>query len=112
MKWISKVILVDITFCLLNVSAKSNSVKKEKWTALLEKGFTKDWVVFMGVPQGTVTDLEGDPSSDGKKGNPLRLNSDPKKVFSVENIGGEAVLHIPGEICGAITSKKNTRITT
>ena len=90
-----------------SVFLQENAVKKEKWTLLLEKGLKKDWVIFMGVPHGTVTDLEGvDPSSDGKKGKPLGLNNDPKNVFSIENMGGETILHISGEIYGAITSKK------
>lgn len=81
--------------------------KKEKWKPLLDKNYQQNWDVFIGVPHATVKGLEGvDPESNGIKGKPLGLNNDPKKVFSFEEEGGETVLHISGEIYGALTSKK------
>ncbi|MGB3149097.1 MAG: DUF1080 domain-containing protein [Maribacter sp.] len=89
-----------------NYSTKSIDISK-KWTNLLNEDHANYWEVFIGVPHGTVTDLAGiDPESDGKKGVPLGLNNDPKKVFKIEQKAGETILHISGEIYGALTSKE------
>ncbi len=77
----------------------------KQWTQLLGADYAANWEVFMGVPHGTVTGLEGvDPNSDGRNGTPLGLNNDPKKVFSFVKTGDEVILHISGEIYGAISS--------
>jgi hypothetical protein len=52
-----------------------------------------------GLPEGTPT------SEDVTKGTPLGLNNDPKKVFSVKTENGETILHITGEIYGALSTK-------
>lgn len=79
----------------------------KKWTNLFEGDYTKSWDIFMGIPHKTVKDLENvDPNSDGKKGKPLGLNNDPKNVFTFKEINGENILHISGEIYGALTSKE------
>ncbi|MFY0650553.1 MAG: DUF1080 domain-containing protein [Cyclobacteriaceae bacterium] len=76
------------------------------WVSLLNEDHSKHWEVFIGVPHGTVKGLPGiDPASDGKKGEPLGVNNDPKSVFSFEDDGSEVVLHISGEIYGALSSK-------
>ncbi|WJJ97739.1 ThuA domain-containing protein [Algibacter luteus] len=86
---------------------KEPSISK-KWTNLIDGNPHKNWDVFIGAPHATVKDLEGvDPKSDGKNAKPLGLNNDPKKVFDFKTtIEGEQVLHISGEIYGALTSKK------
>ncbi|MDW5288107.1 ThuA domain-containing protein [Formosa sp. PL04] len=45
-------------------------------------------------------------NSDEKNAEALGLDKDPKNVFSFEDINGEHVLHISGEIYGSITSKQ------
>lgn len=86
---------------------KEEQSLSKKWTNLLDDNPYGNWDVFMGVPHATVKDLDGvDPKSDGKNAKPLGLNNDPKKVFNFETIDGEQVLHISGEIYGALTSKK------
>lgn len=98
---------------LLAASCKSlkqgnaDSSNQENWTSMLRMDYQQDWELFLGVPHGSVKDLEGvDPSSDGKKGEPLGLNNDPKQVFTMKKINGEPVLHISGEIFGALSSHK------
>lgn len=79
----------------------------DSWEQLLGNNPDEIWDVFIGAPHATVKDLEGvDPKSDGKNSKPLGLNNDPKKVFNFETINGEQVLHVSGEIYGALTSKK------
>ncbi|WP_438977560.1 ThuA domain-containing protein [Polaribacter sp.] len=91
-------------------AANTAQVKKpstKKWTNLFEGNYTKNWDVFIGVPHKTVKSLENvDAKSDGKKGKPLGLNNDPKNVFTFKEESGENILHISGEIYGALTSKQ------
>jgi hypothetical protein len=61
----------------------------------------------MGVPHKSVEELpEGTPVFDSATvGTPLGLNNDPKQVFSTKTDDGETVLHITGEIYGALSTK-------
>ncbi|HEX7366599.1 MAG TPA: ThuA domain-containing protein [Pelobium sp.] len=78
----------------------------KKFTNLLTDNLNDHWSVFIGAPHASVKGLPNvDPNSNGKNADPLGLNSDPKHVFSLEKQGNENVLHISGEIYGALTSK-------
>ena len=91
-------------------AANIKQIKKlsnRKWTNLSNGDASKNWDVFIGAPHATVKGLEDiDPKSNGKNSKPLGLNNDPKGVFTFKNIDDEQVLHISGEIYGAITSKE------
>lgn len=79
----------------------------KKWTNLFEEDLYQNWDVFIGAPHATVTELDNvDPNSDGKNATPLGLNNDPKNVFTYKKENGENLLHISGEIYGALTSKQ------
>jgi type 1 glutamine amidotransferase len=79
----------------------------KEWTNLLAGDPYKNWDVFMGAPHKTVKGLDSiDPYSDGKNSTPLGLNNDPKEVFTFQTVDGEQVMHISGEIYGALTSKR------
>ena len=93
---------------ILWTADKVEDVKlSKKWTPLLQGDLHTNWDVFIGAPHATVQGLENvDPKSNGMNATPLGLNNDPKKVFSIETLNGEQVLHISGEIYGALTSKK------
>lgn len=98
-------IIATIGLYALAPLKKENLPVKEKWTDLLGKNYSKYWEVFLGVPHASVTGIEGvDLESDGIHGKPLGLNNDPKKVFSFEKIDGQTVLHISGEIYGAVST--------
>lgn len=109
MKYLSTLLLVSlITISLTSfILDKENELaKKDKWTNLLGEDYKQYWEVFIGVPHASVTGIDGvDTNSNGVKGKPLGLNNDPKKVFSFEKIEGEIMLHISGEIYGAVSSK-------
>lgn len=91
-------------------SVKPNSVAptdSKDWTSLLNQDDQSNWEVFIGAPHATVKGLANvDPNSDGKNSQPLGLNNDPKSVFSLKEVNGESLLHISGEIYGALTSKQ------
>ncbi|WP_299064215.1 ThuA domain-containing protein [uncultured Polaribacter sp.] len=79
----------------------------KKWTPLFEDDYTKNWDVFIGAPHKTIKGLENvDPNSNGKNAVPLGLNNDPKNVFVFKKENSENILHISGEIYGALTSKQ------
>jgi type 1 glutamine amidotransferase len=70
---------------------------------LLDKNLTK-WDVWMGAVHPTV-DINFEKSEDVRKGKPMGLNNDPKKVFSVIRENDEEILKITGEIYGGLTTK-------
>jgi|SaaInl0LU_22_DNA_1037365.scaffolds.fasta_scaffold14281_2 type 1 glutamine amidotransferase len=91
-------------------ATNSKQIKKpsaNRWTHLFEGDYTKNWDVFIGVPHKTIKNLENiNSKSDGKNGIPLGLNNDPKNVFNFITENNENILHISGEIYGAIISKQ------
>lgn len=104
--------ILILTFLIVqNIKAQQMSISEgprpsKEWTNLFEGDPYKNWDVFIGAPHKTVKGLDNiDPNSDGKNSEPLGLNNDPKGVFTFETHGGEQVLHISGEIYGALTSK-------
>ncbi|GAA4318628.1 DUF1080 domain-containing protein [Mucilaginibacter gynuensis] len=74
-----------------------------KWTPLLTADL-KYWDKFIGVPHTSLA-LEGYPKGDGMNGTPLGLNNDPLKVFTVEMVDGQPVLHISGQMYGGLSTK-------
>tara|TARA_R110002126_G_scaffold291731_2_gene456138 strand:- start:8378 stop:9985 length:1608 start_codon:yes stop_codon:yes gene_type:complete len=70
---------------------------------LLDENLSK-WDVWMGAVHPTV-DIDFVKSKDVRKGKPMGLNNDPKKVFSVIKENEEDVLKITGEIYGGLTTK-------
>ncbi|QCX40333.1 DUF1080 domain-containing protein [Aureibaculum algae] len=95
-------LLIALLFLLKGVSI---TAQNKDWKPLLDKNLSQ-WELFIGVPHTSIEKLDDAPKGDGMKGTPLGLNNDPLKVFSTENIDGETILHISGEIYGALTSKK------
>jgi hypothetical protein len=97
--------LIVIGFGVLQSQKKNLS--SEKWTNLFEGNPYENWDVFIGAPHATVKGIDDvDPNSDGKNAKPLGLNNDPKKVFSFEEDKSKNILHISGEIYGALVSKQ------
>ncbi len=75
------------------------------WTPLLDAKLSR-FELWMGVPHTSVTGLPAGTSQgdDWRKGEPLGLNNDPKKVFSMIEENGKPVLKISGEIYGGLTT--------
>ena len=77
----------------------------EEGENLLDKDLSR-WDVWMGAVHTSVDlGFDFEKSTNVKKGKPLGLNNDPKKVFSVIEEDGEPILHITGEIYGGLTTK-------
>lgn len=78
---------------------------EEGWTSLLDPELSK-WEKYIAVPHSSVKGLpEGTYQSDNvHKGTPMGVGNDVKNVFSTYEKDGETILHISGEIYGALTS--------
>ncbi len=63
------------------------------WVSLFDGVSLKGWQRYLGPPN------VGEP--------PYGLENDPKKVFSVVQLDGEAAIKISGEVWGSLTSKVN-----
>jgi hypothetical protein len=92
-----------IGVCLLASTRLSAQRLTNSWTPLLSKDL-KNWDVFIGVPHTSV-ELPGYARGDGMNGTPVGLNNDPLHVFTVEEIDGQPVLHISGQIYGGLSTK-------
>lgn len=105
--YIIGILLLALTSCKSIKPSGAEGNQSDGWESLLGMDYQQNWELFLGVPHGSVKDLVGvDPQSDGKKGTPLGLNNDPKQVFTMEKMDVEPVLHISGEIYGALSSLK------
>lgn len=98
-------LLAGLALSIGSVAQETNPSSK---VALLDSSLSH-WEVFIGVPHKSVTGLpEGTSVFDSAtEGTPLGLNQDPKKVFSTQTENGETILHITGEIYGALSTKKS-----
>lgn len=78
-----------------------------EWHPLLDDQLSQ-WDRWLGAPHKSITTglPPGTPlSDDGHKGVPLGLNNDPLHVFTVDMVDGEPVVHVTGEVLGAITTR-------
>ena len=81
--------------------ASSDSVT---WEQLVDSNLSK-WDVFMGVPHKSSNIPGYEDVEDVRKGTPLGLNNDPKKVFSVITENDELVIKITGEVFAGLVTK-------
>jgi 3-keto-disaccharide hydrolase len=77
----------------------------QAWTPLFNGGDLTGWETFLGLPHSRV-DVPGQPRNpQGEYLNPLGVDNDPKRVFSVVAIDGAPALRVSGEIYGALTTR-------
>jgi tetrahydromethanopterin S-methyltransferase subunit G len=67
------------------------SSPKPEWKPLFNGRDMSGWDKFLASPNGS---------------DPIVPNRDPKNVFTVTNLNGEPVIHVSGEIYGAITTRE------
>src|SRR5436190_12729347 len=75
----------------LGVTALSVRAADAPWKQLFNERNFDGWDKFLATPNGD---------------QPLVANVDPKSVFSVTNLNGENVIHVTGEVYGAITTRE------
>lgn len=77
----------------------------KKWMPLLDKNLSQ-WDIYLGYPHKSL-DIEGLARNDkGEYTEPIGLNKDKWGVFTVKEESGELVLHVSGEIYGAVSTKQ------
>src|SRR5712691_7305973 len=70
------------------------------WTPLFNGKDLTGWDTWLGKPDKAQKDLgEIDPTE------PIGLNRDPLKVYTVVQIDGQPAIRISGQVFGALTSK-------
>jgi hypothetical protein len=62
------------------------------------------WDTWLGRPHKSVTGLDLKKTDKGDYTEPVGLNKDPKKVYTVVEVDGKPAIRISGEIFGAITT--------
>ncbi|MFD2257345.1 DUF1080 domain-containing protein [Luteolibacter algae] len=92
---------------ILGFSTLTLFAQEEAARPLLDDSLSQ-WEVFIGVPHESVEVPGGEKSTskDGMNGVPLGLGNDPLKVFTTIKEGDETVLHVSGQIYGALSSKE------
>jgi hypothetical protein len=92
-KRLSKAIIL-----LILISSCSNRSENNKWESLFNGEDLSGWDTYLGPGYDTVRNIWDTV--------PVGLNTDPNKVFSVADIGGEKFLRISGEHYGGISTIK------
>ncbi|WP_165748803.1 DUF1080 domain-containing protein [Cellulophaga sp. Z1A5H] len=90
--------------CKSAADVKVETAKNSLTTNMFDAELT-NWEVWIGAVHTSV-DLDVDKFDNVQTGTPLGLHKDLKKVFSVQEENGEAILKITGEIYGGLTTKK------
>lgn len=97
-------------FWIVLVAVNANDVSASEWEYLLDKNLSK-WEVWMGIPHKSINGLQkGTYTSEYiwiGMGQPLGLNNDPKKVFTIKTYEDKQALYVTGEILGALTTLRH-----
>ena len=64
------------------------------------------WDTWLGKPHKSVAGLELKKNNAGDYVDPLGLNNDPTKVYTVTMVDGAPAIRVSGQVFGAITSKQ------
>ncbi|MFY9154087.1 MAG: DUF1080 domain-containing protein [Prolixibacteraceae bacterium] len=75
------------------------------WTSLLDKNLSK-WEIYQSYSFKNSFDGKQPTDENGKLIEPVGYNKNDKNVFTVDEINGEPVLHISGEIYGCVFTKQ------
>jgi hypothetical protein len=95
------------SFLVLAASeARSGAREREDWRPLFNGRDLAGWDTWLGRPHRSVEGLDPKRNEKGEYTQPLGLNQDPKKVFSVVEVDGRPALRISGEIFGALTTRE------
>lgn len=88
------------------VTASQNDTASQDvatWRPLFDGTSLAGWETFLGKPHRS-NDLPGTRNDKGEYVDPIGVGRDPKNVFSIVSIDGGPVIHISGEIYGALTT--------
>lgn len=100
-----------LCLCVTLLPLRSVSAEEANWTPLLSADLSKNWELWYGTPEPSVTVPGYDPKvyNNKKKGKPIGLvdvNNDPLDLLTMMEEDGEPVLRISGEIYAGLTTLK------
>src|SRR5690606_33205506 len=78
---------------------------KEEWVPLLDKDLSQ-WEIYQGFPPEWITVPGLKKDDKGNYTEPIGLNKNINRVFTVTEENGKPVLRVSGEIYGCVGSKK------
>lgn len=91
---------------LWQVAGKSPRSQESAWTPLFNGRDFSGWETFLGKPHRSV-DIPGARRNDaGDYLDPLGVDVDPRRVFSVVSLDGAPAIRISGEVYGALTTRQ------
>jgi hypothetical protein len=77
------------------------------WKSLWNGRDFAGWDMFLAVPDATL-DVPGlKRDANGKYLEPIGLNRDPLRVFTVATVDGRPAIHVSGQVFGTITTKES-----
>jgi 3-keto-disaccharide hydrolase len=100
-----KQIMSCLAIVLLCVPAIAADEKSE-WRVLWNSKDLTGWDAWLAVPHRSTEGLELKKDAKGDYTEPVGLNKDPTKVYTVVQADGAPAIRITGEIFGALTSQE------
>ena len=97
----------DVLRGLLSLSILPHRVdlQESSWVSLFNGSDLRGWETFLGKPHRSV-DIPGARRNEaGEYLEPLGVDVDPRRVFSVVTVDGAPAIRISGEIYGALTTR-------
>ncbi|MDR2038191.1 MAG: DUF1080 domain-containing protein [Bacteroidales bacterium] len=80
--------------------------KEAKFESIFNGTNFDGWETYLGVPDPSV-DVPGmERNEEGVYTQPIGLNKDPLKVFSIKNVDGEPALYVTGQVYGSFATVK------
>ena len=89
----------------LSILPHRGDLQESSWVSLFNGSDLRGWETFLGKPHRSV-DIPGARRNEaGEYLEPLGVDVDPRRVFSVVTVDGAPAIRISGEIYGALTTR-------
>lgn len=98
---------LPLGLCLLACGLANAVTAAETWRSLWNGKDLAGWSMFQAIPDAAwdVPGLKRD--ANGKYLEPIGLDKDPLRVFTVANVDGQPAIHVSGQGFGTITTKES-----
>lgn len=102
---LKSILPASFAFLFLIALSSFTPENQDEWTDLLDKNLSK-WEIYQSYSFKNSFDGKQPKDENGKLIAPVCYNKNEKNVFSVDEVNGEPVLHISGEIYGCVFTKQ------
>jgi hypothetical protein len=99
------ILIATLLFAVAVIPASSLEADDAGWRPLFNGMNLEGWDTWLGRPHASVEGVDIKRNEQGYV-DPVGLNKDPKRVYTVEMVDGAPAIRISGEIFGALTSKE------